>query len=175
VGGQGGDGVNYETDQDRDNEARAAIEFAARFNLRNFKIGYNSSIDRALLNHAGVIVAFAEIKCHLTDKKYRFNDPRFGGGYKLREDKFRAAHMLNMVTHCPVHLVVEFDDALAYLDVTRVTPQYGYRIGRRDRGDPNDDADAVLFAWPAFTLIRHDPLKEQSAPRITSVAERGWE
>ena len=147
--------MNYETDTDRANERRAAIEFAGNFKLRQFKIGNHSSIDRALVNGTDVIVGFAEIKCHLDpDKDYRFGDARFNGGYLLKEKKFNAAMALNIATNCPIYLVVEFVDALVYLDMVRVKPEYGHELWRADRDDDTDRA-AVRFAWPAFRVIRH--------------------
>jgi hypothetical protein len=144
--------TDYETDTDRANEARAAAEFADHFWLRQFKIGNYSSIDRAFVNGTGVVVSFGEIKCHLdADKGYRFEDPRFNGGYLMPEYRFRAAMALNMATRCPVHLIIEFVDALVYLDMAFRNPEYGHRLWRQDRGD---DYDAVKFPWSAFRIIR---------------------
>lgn len=159
-----------ETDQDRANEQRAAIEFARYFVLRQCKIGNHSCIDRAFVNAAGVIIAFGEIKCHLDpDKKYRFEDPRFNGGYLLPTNKFHAAQALNMATNCPVHLVVELTDALVYLDMIKIKPEYGHRLWREDRGEPSDDYDAVRFVWPAFRVIRRGG-KDRTAPTTTIAA-----
>lgn len=168
--------MRHETDQDRINEQRAAIEFARAFGLGQRKIGFRSSIDRAFSNQIE-IVAFGEVKCHLTrGKNYRFRDPRFcdGSGYLMREKKWNAAQTLNMATNCPVHLIVEFIDALVYINLAlagggqALRPEYGYELWDRDRDDDEDRA-AVKLPWPPFRVIRR-ALATTSEPTPTTAA-----
>lgn len=138
----------YETDTDRINEERVANEWAALRGCKAIAIAAeHPRIDRALIGATGSLVGFAEVK----SCGWRFGEPSFGGGYKLETAKDSAAVEARFAFSLPVFLVVEFVDALAWLDITTAVRNRGYRLKRRDRGT---EVNAVLFAWQEFKIDR---------------------
>lgn len=154
----------HETDAHQEAEARIADEFAASRGATALPFASaHPRLDGAIAGPTGSIVAFAEIKT----SPWPWHSPAFGLGYKLRRDKFDAALACRRLFGLPVYLVVEFADALAYLDMMAVPYIDNVTLHRPDRGETYS---AVQFEWAHF--VRLTPLASAmtSAPRRASGA-----
>lgn len=140
-----------ETDEHRANEDRIACEYAERHGVSVLMIaGDHPRIDRALTWN-GSLIGFIEVKCQ---NSYRFGEPSFGGGYKIGVGKISAARDISFATGLPTFLIVEFADALCWLDMLAVDYQRGHELRARDRATVQN---AVLYSWLDFAFDRAEP------------------
>ena len=103
-------------------------------------------IDRALVLN-DELIGFAEVKV----LNYPFVDPSFGAGCKVGQDKMTAAVELSFALALPTYLVIEFTDALVWLEMLSAKCEHNVIIRRHDRGTVQH---GVNFFWREFKIDR---------------------
>lgn len=135
----------YEGSSDRAAEDSIADRFAALRGRRQFRFPVGATVDRVLVDDAGVITALLEIKSRRTPMGM-YSD------YNVSEERMNLYRLTAARLNLPALLVVQWADRCGYLDVRRAPFQKLAIGGRTDRGDKRDIEPMVHYGLDAFSI-----------------------
>jgi len=134
----------YETDDDKDRQARAAARIEDAWGIKIISFPPLSSVDWLMISEKGT-VAYAEFKC----RKYKRSDFK---NLILSTQKLKHAVYVGARTKCKLFLFVEWLDGIFYREIT--PDQFnGFSVktgGRDDREDPKDIEDVFEIPTNSF-------------------------
>lgn len=134
----------YETQQDRENEARVATFIGERMGLRMHKTRQLDRVDYAGFDKEDRKRCFIEIKC-------RKNAHNLYETYDVDRSKVDHLYDISKEEGIKGFLFISFTDCLCVIDVHEVRHLAKETIlHRKGRGDANDKDDA--YAFPLNTL-----------------------
>lgn len=135
----------YETEQHLTAERRlmSLVEDRCRVTIQKLPISYR--LDAALFRH-GALVALAEFKCR-TCTREQYDD------YILSVGKMLAARQLSDMLSVPVMLIVQWTDAVGWIDIGRASSRNCTWGGRTDRRDNQDSELLIHLPIARFGLL----------------------
>lgn len=134
----------YERQKDRDNEAALFLRLGKAWNCLVQKREMFSRLDCWAYRN-GELKAAIEIKCR-TNRMHQYPT------YMISKAKYDYAVEEGARIRIPVLLVVQWSDALGYVDLTKVEVVESVG-GRVDRGDSKDVESVVLIDTKLFRRI----------------------
>lgn len=140
---------HYETDEDRQLEEDIAQRFASNFNRKQHALPVNSRIDRAVFDQHGTLTGFFEVK------RRHYECGHFNTFF-ISLEKFKAMRWVGQTLKLPVMLVVQYDDLIAWIDITKLGGVAVRDGGREDRKDPSDIEKVVHIPIDRFHFITEE-------------------
>lgn len=140
--------VMYETEADLQREAAIIERFLKRFpGATAEKLERHFHHDFAIKTRAGKTVLYVEVK-------QRFCSVKRHKTYWLGESRLQRMHRVARRDGVGTILLVQWEDALGYVDPVEALDNATIKIGgRRDRNDERDIERMAEFGFDLFTFI----------------------